>query len=67
CIVLSPLGGNLALQFRQNAKCNFAIRPIWGKRKPPCKHITSYFAAFQVISVIRPPCLPGKKADRRIW
>ena len=33
----------------------------------PCKHITSYFSAFQVIFLIRPPGLPGKKADRRIW
>ena len=30
-------------------------------------HITSYSPAFQVISVISPPGLPGKKADRRIW
>ena len=33
----------------------------------PCKHITSYFPAFQVISVISPPGLPAEMADRRIW
>ena len=27
----------------------------------------NYFPAFQVISVIRPPSLPGKKEDRHIW
>ena len=33
----------------------------------PCKHITSYSTAFQVISVISPPGLPAEMADRRIW
>ena len=36
------------------------------KRKPPCKHITSNFPAFQLISLIRPLGLPAEKADRRI-
>ena len=33
----------------------------------PCKHITSYFPAFQVISVISTPGLHAEMADRRIW
>ena len=32
-----------------------------------CPIILPAYFPFQVISVIRPPGLPGKKADRRIW
>ena len=34
----------------------FAIRPIWHKRKPPCKHINSDSPAFQAVSVVRRAC-----------
>ena len=33
----------------------------------PCKHITSYSTAFQVIFVISPPGRPAEMVDRRIW
>ena len=68
-----PLFGNerqkCSTEISKSALKFFAIRPIQGrhKRKPPCKHITSYSPAFQVISLIRPPGQPAKIADRRIW
>ena len=54
-------------KFQNKSKVFRHSSDIGETQGPPCKHITSYFPGFQVISVIRLSGLPAEKANRRIW